>query len=75
MKWNNKKPHHDGPVRRHDLKDLKVNHRVNESLVSCHFRYFLLSHFYCHRMILQPEEVPKMSESIQCPDRDREHND
>ena len=57
----NKKPHHDGPVRRHDLKDIKVNHRVYESLVSCHFRYFLLSRFYCHRMILQPGEVPKMS--------------
>ena len=62
----------------HDLEDFKDNHwidRVNESLVSCHFRYFLLSHFYCHQLILQPEEVPKVSKSIQCPDRDREHND
>ena len=78
ISWKSKK--HIMSIQSHDLEDFNRMDRVNESLVSCHFRYFLLSHFYCHQLILQPEEVPKLSKSTHCPDRDRstmiseEHN-
>ena len=53
-------------------KSQSSHRKPTTSIVSCHFRYFLLSQFYCHQMILWPEEVPKMSQSIKCPDRSSE---